>query len=146
MFAFQLVADALGVPLAEGKAHWDQAQARLKRQQQQLPPTTRTKPPGARQPTPTLAADFAAVVDLPDGLSATPPPPLPESVAAGYEQVIDMRDFAFDPAFRGVAMIDYFLRALGLAPRPCRPRCAATPGSPRAWRRRHCQGCRAATR
>ena len=60
MFAFQLVADALGVPLAEGKARWDQAQARLKRQQQQLPPTTRTKPPGARQPTPTLAADFAA--------------------------------------------------------------------------------------
>ena len=60
MFAFQLVADALGVPLAEGKARWDQAQARLKRQQQQLPPTMRTKPPGARQPTPTLAADFAA--------------------------------------------------------------------------------------
>jgi hypothetical protein len=60
MFAFQLVADALDVPLAEGKARWDQAQARLKRQQQQLPPTTRTKPPGARQPTPTLAADFAA--------------------------------------------------------------------------------------
>ena len=60
MFAFQLVADALGVPLAEGKARWDQAQARLKRQKQQLPPTTRTKPPGARQPTPTLAADFAA--------------------------------------------------------------------------------------
>jgi hypothetical protein len=54
------VADALGVPLAEGKARWDQAQARLKRQQQQLPPTTRTKPPGARQPTPTLAADAAA--------------------------------------------------------------------------------------
>jgi hypothetical protein len=60
MFAFQLVADALGVPLAEGKARWDQAQARLKRQQQQLPPTTRTKPPGARQPTPTLSADAAA--------------------------------------------------------------------------------------
>ena len=60
MFAFQLVADALGVPLAEGKARWDQAQARLKRQKQQLPPTARTKPPGARQPTPTLAADFAA--------------------------------------------------------------------------------------
>jgi hypothetical protein len=60
MFAFQLVADALGVPLAEGKARWDQAQARLKRQKQQLPPTARTKPPGARQPTPTLAADAAA--------------------------------------------------------------------------------------
>ena len=60
MFAFQLVAEALGVPLDEGKARWDQAQARLKRQKQQLPPTTRTKPPGARQPTPTLAADAAA--------------------------------------------------------------------------------------
>ena len=63
-----------------------------------------------------LAADFAEVVDLPDGLSATPPPPLPASVIAGYERVIDMRDFAFDADFRGVAMIDFFLRRLGLDP------------------------------
>lgn len=63
-----------------------------------------------------FAADFAEVVDLPDGLSATPPPPLPASVAAGYERVIDMRDFAFDADFRGVAMIDFFLRRLGLDP------------------------------
>jgi len=54
MFAFQLVADALGVRYEEGKARWDQAQARLKRQKLQLPPTARAKPPGARQHTPTL--------------------------------------------------------------------------------------------
>jgi hypothetical protein len=63
-----------------------------------------------------LAADFAAVADLPDGLSATPKPPLPASVTAGFERVIDMRDFAFDVDFRGVAMIDFFLRRLGLDP------------------------------
>ena len=61
-----------------------------------------------------LAADFAEVVDLPDGLSASPP--LPASVTAGYERVIDMRDFAFDADFHGVAMIDFFLRRLGLDP------------------------------
>ena len=54
IFAFQLVADALGVRYEEGKARWDQAQARLKRQKLQLPPTSRAKPPGARQHTPTL--------------------------------------------------------------------------------------------
>ena len=54
IFAFQLVADALGVWYEEGKARWDQAQARLKRQKLQLPPTSRAKPPGARQHTPTL--------------------------------------------------------------------------------------------
>jgi hypothetical protein len=36
--------------------------------------------------------------------------------AAGFAEVIDIRDFAFDPLFRGVAMIDYFLRALGADP------------------------------
>lgn len=60
MLAFKLVADALGVPLPKGKTLWDQAQARLKRQNVQLPPTTRVKPAGARQPTPALAADDAA--------------------------------------------------------------------------------------
>ncbi len=33
-----------------------------------------------------------------------------------FATVIDMRDFAFDPAFRGIAMIDYFLARLGLEP------------------------------
>ena len=32
------------------------------------------------------------------------------------DKLIDLRDFAFDPAFRGVAMIDYFLRHVGLEP------------------------------
>ena len=32
------------------------------------------------------------------------------------DRLIDIRDFAFDPAFRGVAMIDFFLGRLGLAP------------------------------
>ena len=60
MLAFQLVADALGVPYADGKARWAQAQQRLQRRQLLLPPTTRVKPPGARQPTPQLAANDAA--------------------------------------------------------------------------------------
>ena len=48
--------------------------------------------------------------------------PLPELGSKGLgaslplAQVIDLRDFAFDPAFRGVAMIDFFLTALGLDP------------------------------
>lgn len=43
--------------------------------------------------------------------------PMPADAAAhGFGRVIDLRDFAFDPAFRGVAMIDYFLQHLGLHP------------------------------
>jgi hypothetical protein len=60
MFAFQLVADALGETLAQGKARWDQARQRLGRRKLQLPPTTKAKPAGARQPTPLLAANDAA--------------------------------------------------------------------------------------
>jgi hypothetical protein len=33
-----------------------------------------------------------------------------------YANVIDLRDFAFDPAFRGTSMIDFFLRNLDLDP------------------------------
>lgn len=36
--------------------------------------------------------------------------------AAEFGGVLDLRDFAFDPAFRGMAMIDYFLSRLGLDP------------------------------
>jgi len=68
-----------------------------------------------------LAADFAELADLPDGLSATPPPGLPDSVITGFARVIDMRDFAFEPEFRGVAMIDFFLRRLGLTPHDIPP-------------------------
>jgi hypothetical protein len=39
------------------------------------------------------------------------------SVPGLYDgRVVDLRDLAFDPAFRGVAMIDFFLAKLGLAP------------------------------
>ena len=45
---------------------------------------------------------------------ATPERPYPP--ASRFGRVIDLRDFAFDPAFRGVAMIDFFLARLGLDP------------------------------
>ena len=58
-------------------------------------------------------ADFARVDVLP-WAEATPERDF--AGAAGFGRVIDMRDFAFDPAFRGVAMIDYFLGRLGVVP------------------------------
>jgi hypothetical protein len=60
MLAFRFLAEALGVSQQEGKARWAQAQQRLQRRQLDLPPTTRVKPPGARQATPQLAANDAA--------------------------------------------------------------------------------------
>lgn len=54
MFAFQLVADALGVWYEEGKARCDQAQALLKWQKLHLPLTARAEPPGAWKHTSTL--------------------------------------------------------------------------------------------
>jgi hypothetical protein len=59
------------------------------------------------------AAGLAEVRTLPWD-DATPDRPF--ASAAGFGRVIDLRDFAFDPAFRGVAMIDFFLRRLGLDP------------------------------
>lgn len=59
------------------------------------------------------AADLAEVATLPWDDATRERPFLP---AAAYARQIDMRDFAFDPAFRGVAMIDYFLRCLGVDP------------------------------
>jgi hypothetical protein len=59
------------------------------------------------------AADFCEVRTLP---WADETPARRFAPAAGFDRVIEMRDFAFDPAFRGVAMIDFFLRHLGLAP------------------------------
>jgi hypothetical protein len=56
----------------------------------------------------TLAADFAHVTIVPDNR--------PDNAPDGFDRVIDMRDFAFDPAFRGVSMIDFFLTRLGLDP------------------------------
>lgn len=60
-----------------------------------------------------LAADFAEIRPLPWD-DATPDRPFPG--AADFAEVLDIRDFAFDPAFRGVAMIDYFLTRLGVPP------------------------------
>ncbi|MFN9805877.1 MAG: glycosyltransferase family 9 protein [Betaproteobacteria bacterium] len=59
------------------------------------------------------AADLAEVAELPweDATRERPFAP-----TATFSQAIDMRDFAFDPAFRCVAMIDYFLRCLGVDP------------------------------
>ncbi len=65
------------------------------------------------QQTYAAAGDFCEVRELPWAFE-TPAAPFPP--AAGFARVIELRDFAFDPAFRGVAMIDFFLRALGLDP------------------------------
>lgn len=59
------------------------------------------------------AADCADVETLPWGDATRERPFIP---VAAFDQAIDMRDFAFDPAFREVAMIDYFLRCLGVDP------------------------------
>lgn len=48
-------------------------------------------------------------------------PERPFSPAARFARVIDLRDFAFDPGFRGVAMIDFFLARLGLDPAAVQP-------------------------
>jgi hypothetical protein len=54
----------------------------------------------------TFAADFAEVRLVADNEADDAP--------AGCADVIDMRDFAFSPDFRGMAMIDFFLARLGL--------------------------------
>jgi ADP-heptose:LPS heptosyltransferase len=59
------------------------------------------------------AADLCEIRTLPWD-HATPDRPF--APAEQFARVIDMRDFAFDPAFRGVAMIDFFLARLGLDP------------------------------
>lgn len=59
------------------------------------------------------AGDLASVKELP--WDDEKPGPMPEA-ARRFRSVIDLRDFAFDQAFRGMAMIDYFLARLGLVP------------------------------
>jgi hypothetical protein len=61
----------------------------------------------------TLAADLAEIRTLPWEY-ATPADRF--RAADGFAEVLDIRDFAFDPRFRGVAMIDYFLERLGVDP------------------------------
>ena len=43
-----------------------------------------------------------------------PTAPMDAFRADAFDGVIDIRDFAFDPAFRGMAMIDFFLMRLGV--------------------------------
>lgn len=58
------------------------------------------------------AAEFADIATLP-WACATPDKKF--AGAAGFDPEIDLRDFAFDPEFRGRAMIDFFLERLGAA-------------------------------
>lgn len=59
------------------------------------------------------AEDMAEIATLPWEEATRERPFQP---AVRFSRAIDIRDFAFDPAFRGVAMIDYFLRCLGVDP------------------------------
>jgi hypothetical protein len=59
------------------------------------------------------AAAFATVDDLPWEYAAYGQPFPP---ATSFAHCLDLRDFAFDPAFRSVSMVDYFLTRLGVAP------------------------------
>jgi len=58
-------------------------------------------------------ADFAAIRTLPQD-QATPARRFED--AEGFDQIIDIRDFAFDPDFQQTSMIDFFLRRLGVDP------------------------------
>jgi Glycosyltransferase family 9 (heptosyltransferase) len=60
------------------------------------------------------AGDLAEVRPMPDAEGESPGGPF--APARKFFKSIDIRDFAFDPAFRGVAMIDFFLKELGLDP------------------------------
>ncbi len=88
------------------------------------------------------AGDLAEIRTLP-WTDATPARPFPPGAA--FAHTIDLRDFAYDPGFRGVAMIDFFLRRLGLEPEAVPPSlrrnawlaprvtAAAWPGLPRDY-------------
>ena len=56
-----------------------------------------------------LAIDFADVAVMPEAAGS-------QAILQDFDTVIDIRDFAFDPSFRGVSMIDYFLDRLGTDP------------------------------
>ena len=59
------------------------------------------------------AADFAAVSEL---LPEFALPNRPFAPATSFERCLDFREFAFEPDFAGTAMIDFFLRRLGIEP------------------------------
>lgn len=58
-------------------------------------------------------ADFAEIRPLPWDCAT---PERRFDPAGAFVQVIDLRDFAFDPGFQRTAMIDFFLRRLGVQP------------------------------
>jgi Glycosyltransferase family 9 (heptosyltransferase) len=59
------------------------------------------------------ACHIASIETLPWADEKPGPSP---GVAGRFDKVIDLRDFAFDPGFRGIAMIDYFLQRLDVDP------------------------------
>lgn len=63
-------------------------------------------------------AEFCQCRDL-EWQFAAPGAAVPK--AAAFDDVLDLRDFAFDPAFRGQAMMDYFLARLGVDPQSVTP-------------------------
>ncbi len=65
---------------------------------------------------PERSATVAALYRLVDAHVATVRPQPFRWSGPAPKAVIDMRDFAFDPPFRGMAMIDYFLGYFGLDP------------------------------
>src|ERR1700760_1260880 len=68
---------------------------------------------------PVLDGIYAAAADLVETLDLPWEDATRERSFAGagdFDRVIDLRDFAFDPRFRQVAMIDYFLRNLDVDP------------------------------
>lgn len=65
------------------------------------------------------AADIAEIRTLPQSHGT---PATRFEGAEGFDQVIDIRDFAFDADFQQTSMIDFFLRRLGVAPE-CVPPC-----------------------
>jgi hypothetical protein len=58
-------------------------------------------------------ADFAEIRPLPWDCAT---PERRFDPVGAFARVIDLRDFAFDPGFRQTAMIDFFLRRLGVEP------------------------------
>src|SRR6185437_6903378 len=60
------------------------------------------------------AAGFAAIATLPWEFATRER----DFTPAGFDRVIDIRDFAFDPDFQCRPMIDFFLHRLGVDPAP----------------------------
>ncbi len=62
-----------------------------------------------------LVDQLYALADFADVIQGDPSIPSPTPIAHPGP-IIDLRDLAFDPAFRAIAMIDFFLTKLGLPP------------------------------